>query len=134
MTIALGAILFLNACSSDNSNKENGSSGSTLVGNWHSESGEEEYDIQFLSNGTVVLITTEGEDSGERYRDSGTYRTNGNKVAIIWKKAESWNKYTESWITDDEDTETVVLKFKIQNNTLYISSQSGNESVVMTRI
>lgn len=130
MTMLLGAILTLSACSSDDDNDNKSSS---LIGNWYAQGDDEEYDIRFLPNGKIQLITTEEDNANRKYRDSGTYQTSGNKVTITWTKSEYWGRYSESWVTDDEETETIVLKFKIKGNLLYLSKQGENESMVMTR-
>lgn len=128
MTMLLGAILTLSACSSDDDSDNKSTS---LIGNWYAQGDDEEYDIRFLANGKIQLITS--EEGSKKYRDSGTYQTNGNKVTITWTKSEYWGRYSDSWITDDEETETIVLKFKIKGDHLYLSKQGEDESMVMTR-
>lgn len=128
----LAATITFCACSSDDDNNEN----SPIVGTWYSEDNGYSDMITFQKNGAVSAITTSLQYSSIRYRDTGTYSLNGNKLTIHWTKWETWNNESNSWRTNNEDEETVVITISISNNKLTFLSMEGEEDydpIVYTR-
>lgn len=130
----IAAVITFSACSSDDDDKA--SSNSPIVGTWYGEDGGYATEFLFTSGGAVTATETKLSVPTSRVRDTGTYRLNGNKLTIRWTKFEIWNNFTQKWVTDDEEVETVVLTIGINGNKLTFYSMEGEEDgdpIVYTR-
>lgn len=130
----MAAIITFSACSSDDD--DNAGSNSSIIGTWYGEDDGYGTEFQFTSSGTVTATETMLSTPTSRVRDTGSYSLNGNKLTIRWTKSETWNNLSQKWVTDDEETETVVLTIGISGNKLTFYSMEGEEDeepIVFTR-
>lgn len=131
MALLVAAITF-SACSSDDDDNNN----SSIVGTWYTEDNGYSDEITFQKNGTVSAITTSLQYSSLKYRDSGTYHLNGNKLTIHWTRLETWDNGSKVWRITDEYDETIVITITLSDNKLTFLSMEGEEDyspIVYTR-
>ncbi len=130
--LLLAAVCALYSCSSDDDN-DNKIENTAILGTWYAE----EYygegtDLTFYSNGRVTEESYPLRGNSWRYRYTGTFKTEGNKLTIHWKKGENWQISTNSWVTDDNEEETVVITFGILENELIFYAMEGEDNYNIT--